>query len=95
MEMILSTASGKVEMGSRPLMSSSLNKFHKGDELGAWNGSRGIQDEVGVVQDLLFAAVLDRQEHLSGHLMLLENLSLRSYRCSFFHTLCSLIWGET
>jgi len=73
----------------------SLDELDEGDEFGPWVRSWGVEDEVGVVQNLLFASVLDGHEDLSGRLLLLVDLLLRFVQVSFsIFRVGGSWWGE-
>ncbi len=73
----------------------SLDELDEGDEFGPWVRSWGIENEVGVVQNLLFASVLDGHEDLSGRLLLLVDLLLRFVEVSFsVFSVSGSWWGE-
>ena len=104
MAIMLSTASGKETMGLRPLMSSwtidvaraaSLDELDEGDEFGPWVRAWGVENEVGVVQNLLLASVLDGHQDLSGRFLLFVDLLLRFVEVSFsVFSVGGSWWGE-
>jgi hypothetical protein len=62
---------------------SSLDEFDESNELGSWVCTWGIEDEIGVVQHLLLASVLDGHQDLSRHSLLFEDLFFGFVQISF------------
>ena len=62
---------------------SSLDELDKGDEFSPWVCSVSVEDEVGVLQHLLLAFVLDGHQNLSCSLLLLVDLFFCFVQISF------------
>ncbi len=54
----------------------SLNELDEGDELCPWARSWGVENEVGLVQELLLASVLDGHQDLSRNFLLFVDMFL-------------------
>jgi hypothetical protein len=55
----------------------SFDELDEGDEFGTWVRAWGIENKIGVIQNLLLASVVDGHQDLSGHLLLFVDLLLR------------------